>query len=94
MGGMNTTIQFRTNSKIKKEAMKVFKRDGITMSSAFNAFLEEVAFKGSSHVEVYPVKKVPAPYSRKIQKEIDEAIKNGKGYKSAKEYLDDMKNWK
>lgn len=91
---MNTTIQFRTNSKIKKEAMKVFKKEGITMSTAFNAFLEEVAISKSINVEVYPVKRIPAPYSRKIQKEIDEAVKNGKGYKNAQEMWDDMKNWK
>jgi addiction module RelB/DinJ family antitoxin len=91
---MDTTIQIRTNSKIKKAAAKVFKKEGISMSSAFNAFLEEVVYKGSLPVEVYPVEKISAPVMRNWRKEIEEELKTGKTYKSAKELLDDMKNWK
>ncbi len=87
---MDTTIQIRTTSKIKKEAMKVFKKEGISMSTAFNAFLEEVAHKGSLPVEVYPVEKVPAPVARNWRKQMEEELKHvkkGDGYTSAEEFL-------
>ena len=90
---MNTTIQIRTNSKIKKEAMKVFKKEGVSMSTAFNSFLEEVAFKGSLPVEVYPVEKVPAPIARNWRKQMEIDVKTKKGYKNAKEMWEDSKNW-
>ncbi len=91
---MDTTIQIRTTSKIKKEALKVFKKEGISMSSAFNSFLEEVVYKGSLPVEVYKAEKVSAPVMRNWRKEIEEELKHGKTYKNAKEFLDDMKTWK
>ncbi len=90
---MDTTIQIRTNSKIKKEAMKVFKKEGISMSSAFNAFLEEVGRKGSLPVEVYPQEKVPAPVAKAWRAQMEKDLKNfkkGDGYKSAEEFLKDF----
>lgn len=90
---MDTTIQIRTNSKIKKEAMKVFKKEGISMSLAFNSFLEEVVYKGSLPVEVYPVDKIPAPVARNWRRQMEIDVKKGKGYKSAKELWTDSKNW-
>ncbi len=93
---MDTTIQIRTSSKIKKEAMKVFKKEGISMSSAFNAFLEEVGRKGSLPVEVYPQEKVPAPIAKAWRAQMEKDLKNvkkGDGYKSAKEMWEDSKNW-
>ena len=94
--GMNTTIQIRTTSKIKKEAQKVFKKEGISMSSAFNTFLEEVGRKGSLPVEVYPMEKVPAPvaqsWRRQMEKDLKK-LKKGDGYKNAAEMWADSKNW-
>lgn len=91
---MDTTIQIRTNSKIKKSAMKVFKKEGLSMSSAFNAFLEEVVYKGSLPVEVYPIEKIPAPVIRNWRKEIEKEMKTGKVYKNAEEFWCDTKNRK
>ena len=90
---MDTTIQIRTNSKLKKEVLKVFKKEGISMSSAFNSFLEEVAFKGSLPVEVYKEEKVPAPVMRAWRVQMEKELKTGKGYKSAEEMWKDSKNW-
>lgn len=90
---MDTTIQIRTTSKIKKEAMKIFKKEGISMSLAFNSFLEEVVYKGSLPVEVYPTEKVSAPVLRNWRKQMELDIKNGKGYKNTKEMWADSKNW-
>ena len=90
---MNTTIQIRTNEKIKKQAMKVFKKEGVTMSLAFNSFLEEVAYKGSFPVKVFPVAKVPAPVVRNWREQFAEEIKTAKRYNTFEEYLKDSKNW-
>jgi addiction module RelB/DinJ family antitoxin len=95
---MDTTIQIRTTSKIKKEAMKVFKKEGISMSSAFNAFLEEVERKGSLPVTVYPQEKVPAPVAKAWRVQMEKDLKNfkkGDGYTSAEGFLKDFeKNFK
>ena len=90
---MDTTIQIRTTSKIKREAMKVFKKEGISMSLAFNSFLEEVAYKGSLPVEVHPIEKIPAPVMRNWRKQMEIDIKKCKGYNNTKEMWTDSKNW-
>lgn len=73
--------------------MKVFKKEGLSMSSAFNAFLEEVVYKGSLPVEVYPVEKISAPALRNWRKEIEEEMKTAKVYKNTTEMWKDSKNW-
>lgn len=90
---MDTTIQIRTNNKLKTAAQKVFKREKISMSLAFNSFLEEVAHQKSFPVKVYPTKKVPANIARNIQEQMEWDIKYGKRYASAEEMFADMKNW-
>ena len=85
---MDTTIQIRTTSALKKKALKVFKKEGVTMSSVFNAFLEEVSYKGS-----LPVMSIPSPVVSAWRQEMEKETKNKKRYSSAKEFLDDAKNW-
>lgn len=37
----NTTVTFRTDSELKKEAIQLFESMGMTLSSALNIFLKE-----------------------------------------------------
>ena len=90
---MDTTIQIRTKTILKNKALKVFKRQGVSMSLAFNTFLEEVAIKGSLPVQVYPVAHVPAPVSRNWKQDMEKDIKTGKKYKSVEGMWRDSKNW-
>lgn len=89
---MDTTIQIRTTSALKKKALKVFKKEGVTMSSVFNAFLEEVSYKGSLPVEVHKREKISAPALRNWRKEIEEELKTAKRYNSVEDFLKDSKN--
>lgn len=90
---MDTTIQIRTNNKLKLAAQKVFKKEGISMSLAFNSFLEEVAHKKSFPVQVYPVENIPAPAARNWREEMEWELKYGKSYASAEEMWADVDNW-
>ena len=85
---MDTTIQIRTSSVLKKKALKVFKKEGVTMSSVFNAFLEEVAHKGSVSVT-----SIPSPVVREWRKQMEIDLKTKKSYASTEEMWEDSKNW-
>lgn len=44
---MNTTVQFRVDSKVKKDASKIFESLGLDMSSGIKMFLNKVVhYKG------------------------------------------------
>ena len=88
---MDTTIQIRTNNKIKTAAQKVFKKEGVSMSLAFNSFLQEVAHTKSFPVKVFPIKDIPAPASRNWREQMEVDLKTRKRYASAKEFLDDIR---
>lgn len=85
---MDTTIQIRTSSALKKKVLKVFKKEGTTMSSVFNAFLEEVAYKGSTSV-----KSIPAPVVLEWRKQMEIDIKTKKSYANVEEMWEDSKSW-
>lgn len=85
---MDTTIQIRTSSALKKKVLKVFKKEGVTMSSVFNAFLEEVAHKGNVSVT-----SIPSPAVREWRKEIEEELRTAKRYDTVEDFLKDSKNW-
>ena len=85
---MDTTIQIRTTSALKKKALKVFKKEGVTMSSVFNAFLEEVAHKGNISIT-----SIPSSVIREWRKQMDLDLKTKKTYGSAEEMWEDSKNW-
>lgn len=78
---MDTTIQIRTNIEIKKAAQKVFKNQGITMSSAFNQFLENVVSN----------KNFTRPVT--LRDKITQELKSEKAYSTAQEMWDDVDNW-
>ena len=90
---MDTTIQIRTNAKIKKAAQKVFKKNGVTMSLAFNAFLQEVAHAKSFPVRELSTSKPSSKISSNWREQMEIDIKNGKSYSTVEEMLDDVVNW-
>lgn len=42
---MNTTVTFRTDEKLKKEASKVFNSLGVNLSTALNMFMRQAVIK-------------------------------------------------
>jgi DNA-damage-inducible protein J len=78
---MNTTINIRVDSKIKKEAVKTLAGLGLDMSSAVKMFLNQVVIS-----QGIPFKPTRSPKEIRAQwdAEVAEALK-GKGYKTAEE---------
>lgn len=74
---MDTTLQIRTNTKIKNAAQKVFKKEGLSMSKAFNLYMQEVIRN----------KKVNLNDSMILD------LKNSKRYYSVEEMWKDSDNW-
>lgn len=84
----STTISIRTDSKLKKEAQKILSGYGLTLSSAFNMYMNDVRMK---RVEPTCQRRfVPDNIMHKWQKEADEAIKNGRRFSSIKELMTDL----
>jgi DNA-damage-inducible protein J len=83
-----TTLTVRIDEKIKAKANKTFEKLGLDMSGAIKLFLHQsikedgLPFKPTNNDAV-----LRAHYD----KEVAEALKSGKSYKTAKELLDDIK---
>ena len=89
---MDTTIQIRTNTKIKKAAQKVFKKQGVTMSSAFNYFLQEVAHANSFSRRERSIAKSSSKISSNWREQMEIDLKTRPRYNSAQEFLDSMRH--
>lgn len=88
---MDTTIQIRTNNILKEKAKKVFVKKGVTMSYAFNSFLEQVV---RGNISIVPKFTIPAdPKFKNWREEMEYEVKNGKRYSSAEEMWKDVDNW-
>jgi addiction module RelB/DinJ family antitoxin len=88
---MNTTIQIRTNDKIKSKAQKVLKNKGLTLSFVLNQVLEEIADKKEFPLTIFPIDLNKSPIKNKWKSEMLEIVKKEKGYKSTKEIWSDNK---
>lgn len=90
---MNTTLQIRTNSKLKTQAQKVLKNKGLTLSFVINQVLEEIADKKDFPLTILPIDLNKSPIKQKWKEEMLEIIQKEKGYESSKDMWADSKNW-
>lgn len=82
-----TTVNVRVEAKTKKAASKVLKSIGLDLSAGVKIFLTQVAIdKG---LPFRPTKN-PAAIRAKWDREVEEALRTGKRYKSGRELLDDI----
>ncbi|MCC6323205.1 type II toxin-antitoxin system RelB/DinJ family antitoxin [Candidatus Nomurabacteria bacterium] len=84
----NETVQIRIDQKTKLAAQKAFKSMGMDMSSGVKMFLTQVV-KDQCFPFIPSTKKTIA-LRKKWDKEVAEALKNGKRYTSTKEMMDDI----
>jgi DNA-damage-inducible protein J len=76
-----TTINIRIDEELKIQALKTLNKIGLDMSSAVKLFLQQVVNNGA-----IPFKpKTKNAYILELEAEVQDAIKNGKGYKSAEQ---------
>jgi len=82
-----TTINIRIDENLKKKANKTFAGIGLDMSSAIKLFLHQ-----SIQEDGLPFHPSNNPRAIKAMwdKEVADALKNGKGYSSTKEMFDDI----
>ena len=88
ISNMNTTIQIRTNKTLKLKAQKIFEKQGLTLSSAFNMYMADVVDK-----KVIPHscgRVVPPALMQKWHKETMHALKKGKSYDSVDKLMADL----
>jgi DNA-damage-inducible protein J len=85
-----TTIQVRTDEKLKKEAMKVLEDLGLDLSTAVNMFLVQVKLRKAIPFEVRTENGFTPAQEKALLKEIEWAKKHGKRYPSAKAMFKDI----
>ncbi len=84
---MNTTINIRIDKKTKEGAQHTLEAMGLDLSSGIKMFLTQVVMEqGIPFTPSKNAKKIRARWD----KEVAEALKNGKRYITAREMMDDI----
>jgi DNA-damage-inducible protein J len=84
---MQSTIQIRIDESTKKKAKKILDEVGLDLSSGIKLFLSQVVIvKGIPFLPSTNAKRIRARWDR----EVENALKKGKGYASTKKMLDDI----
>lgn len=82
-----TTINIRIDEKLKKDASKTLASLGLDTSSAIKMFLTQVVTEKGLP---FTPSKDPAKIRAKWDKEVADALKNGKSFASAEEMMIDI----
>ena len=82
-----TTINVRIEDKIKEAASKTLAELGLDLSTGIKLFLHQVVTERG--LPFTPTKN-PAALRAKWDAEVAEALREGKGYKNAREALSDL----
>lgn len=82
-----STINIRIDEKLKKQAAKTFASLGMDTSSAVKMFLTQAVIeKGLPFTPTQDPAKIRAKWDR----EVEDALKNGKSYTNAKDMMIDI----
>ena len=84
---MNTTINIRIEKKMKDKAQKTLESMGLDLSSGIKLFLNQVV--NENGIPFKPTKN-PSAIRAEWDREVEEALKNGKRYTSTKAMFDDL----
>lgn len=88
---MTTTIQIRTEEKLKKAAQNIFENLGLDLSTAINMYLVQVIRRKGIPFEILTENGMTLKAERELLKALDEAKKNpGKTYATAREMFKDI----
>jgi DNA-damage-inducible protein J len=90
MNTKDSTIQLRIDTKTKKQAQKTLDEIGLDFSSAIKLFLKNVIITESLPFEVRTKNGFTRAQEKKIIKETELALKNGKRYSSSKDLHKDL----
>lgn len=87
---MNTVISIRTNSKLKKQAQKKLSEFGLTLSSAFNLYMNDIVYGRTNPSS--DARYVKREIMEKWEKDIKWAKKHSKPFNSVEELMKDLLN--
>ena len=82
-----TTVNVRIEEKTKKAASRALARIGLDLSAGVKLFLHQVVTEKG--LPFRPTK-IPRVSRAQLDKEFEDALKNGKRYASGRELLDDL----
>jgi len=82
-----TTLNVRIEESLKKKATKALAGMGLDMSSAIKLFLHQTVQENG--LPFHPTNN-PKAIRAMWDREVEDALKNGKSYKSAEELFDDL----
>lgn len=83
-----TTLSVRIEEKTKKAASKALKDIGLDLSSGIKIFLHQVAVEKG--LPFKPTKRSPKEIRTMWDADVEEALRNGKRYTTAKELFKDL----
>lgn len=87
---MTTTIQIRIDTKVKREAKKLFENLGLDISSATKLFYVQALKAKAIPFEIRTENGFTSAQETRMLKEAEWARKHGKRYTSVKKMLDDI----
>ena len=82
---MNTTLQTRIDSKLKRDAKKALESMGLDLSSGIKLFLTQVVRTQSIPFEMFTADNLPEKTKKMMMREASHALKYGKRYKTIQE---------
>ncbi|MFA7308759.1 MAG: type II toxin-antitoxin system RelB/DinJ family antitoxin [Patescibacteria group bacterium] len=85
-----TTVNVRIDEKTKAEASEVLAGLGLDLSSAIKMFLRQVTTEQG--IPFKPTRRSDKEIVAQWDREVEEALKNGKRYKNAEELFADLDN--
>lgn len=82
---MTTTLQVRTDVKLKKAAQNVLSELGLDLSTAINMYLVQITRRKGIPFEIVTENGFTPAQEQKILRELEEAKKSGKRYRTVQE---------
>jgi len=87
---LQSNIQVRIDLRTKKDAQKILDCLGLDISSAVKLFLRSVIVTQSIPFEIRTKNGFTRAQEVRMIREAEDALKDGKGYRTAKEMHDDI----
>jgi DNA-damage-inducible protein J len=87
---MNSTIQLRIDSKMKKQAQSIFEKLGLDLTSGVKLYLTQVIREKGIPFQARTVNGLTPQYEARILKDYAHAIKHAKRYSNVDEALRDV----
>ena len=83
-----TNVMVRMDAKLKSDAKKVLEKQGLDMSTAIKMFFSQIVIEKG--IPFLPTHNPKLLTKKRLDLEVEDAIRNGKRYSSSEELLADI----